>query len=189
MPTRICFEFKKAPAPHGASLLVQAMSAWSVKTRCAPSRLCGDARVYGHTNTVMHDVEYSAPLGAMSAASDCTRRVGTMFIFILAAKTSITASATDLLVGWRYSFLFWCPSFNARNHMMRHGCSTIPLVLLRAHTTRRRLGRHNLHLLCRCLAPKRVNEKDNTHGWGIIFRTFYPSHLIPVNRCSKRSWC
>ena len=41
--------------PHGASLcLVQAMSAWSVKTRRAPSRLCRDARVYGHTTTVMH---------------------------------------------------------------------------------------------------------------------------------------
>ena len=34
----------------------QPMSAWSVKPRCAPSRHCTDARVYGHTTTAMHDV-------------------------------------------------------------------------------------------------------------------------------------
>ena len=35
--------------PHGASRLVQAMSAWFVKTRRAPSRHNSrDARVYGH---------------------------------------------------------------------------------------------------------------------------------------------
>ena len=48
--------------PHGASRLVPAMSAWSVKTRCAPSRHCKDARVYGHTTTTaMHDNEYPLP--------------------------------------------------------------------------------------------------------------------------------
>ena len=45
--------------PHGASRLVLAMSAWSVKTRRAPSRHCRDARVYGHTTTAMHDNEYT----------------------------------------------------------------------------------------------------------------------------------
>ena len=40
--------------PHGASRLVLAMSAWSVKTRRAPSWHCRDARVYGHTTTAMH---------------------------------------------------------------------------------------------------------------------------------------
>ena len=40
--------------PHGASLLVQAMSAWLVKTRRAPSRHSRDARVNGHTTTTMH---------------------------------------------------------------------------------------------------------------------------------------
>ena len=44
--------------PYGASRLVQAVSAWSVKTRHAPSRHCRDARVDGHTTTVMHDIEY-----------------------------------------------------------------------------------------------------------------------------------
>ena len=40
--------------PHGASRLVLAMSAWSVKTRHAPSRHYRDVRVYGHTTTAMH---------------------------------------------------------------------------------------------------------------------------------------
>ena len=40
--------------PHGASRLVQAMSAWWVKTQRAPSRHSRDARVYGHTTTAMH---------------------------------------------------------------------------------------------------------------------------------------
>ena len=39
------------PTPHGASLLLQAMSAWSVKARRAPSRHCRDRRVHGHTTT------------------------------------------------------------------------------------------------------------------------------------------
>ena len=33
------------------------MSAWSVKTRRAPSRQCRDARVNGHTTTARHDNE------------------------------------------------------------------------------------------------------------------------------------
>ena len=37
------------PTPNGASTSVQAMFAWSVKTRRAPSRHCRDAGVYGHT--------------------------------------------------------------------------------------------------------------------------------------------
>ena len=40
--------------PHGASRLVQAMSAWLVKTRRTPSRHGRDARVYGHMTTAMH---------------------------------------------------------------------------------------------------------------------------------------
>ena len=47
--------------PHGASCLVLAMSARSVKTRRAPSRHCRDARVYGHTTTAMHDNDYTPP--------------------------------------------------------------------------------------------------------------------------------
>ena len=49
--------------PHDASRLMQAMSAWSVKTRHAPSRQqCRDARVHGHTTTAMHDIEYISPI-------------------------------------------------------------------------------------------------------------------------------
>ena len=35
--------------------------AWSVKIRRAPSWYCRDARVNGHTNTAMHDFEYTRP--------------------------------------------------------------------------------------------------------------------------------
>ena len=41
--------------------MVLAMSAWSVKTRHAPSWHCRDARVYDHTTTAMHDNEYTPP--------------------------------------------------------------------------------------------------------------------------------
>jgi len=48
--------------PHGPSRLVQAMSAWSVKTRRAPSRRCRGARVYGHMTTAMYDMSTPQPL-------------------------------------------------------------------------------------------------------------------------------
>ena len=47
--------------PNGASRLMLAMSAWSVKTRRAPSRHCEYAKVYGHATTAMHDNEYLPP--------------------------------------------------------------------------------------------------------------------------------
>ena len=47
--------------PHGASRLVQAMSAWLVKTRRAPSRQSRDARVYGHTSTAKHKLSTPPP--------------------------------------------------------------------------------------------------------------------------------
>ena len=52
-----------------ASRLVQAVSAWSLKTRRAPSRHCRDTRVYGHTTTAMHDIEYTPPARAPSPPS------------------------------------------------------------------------------------------------------------------------
>ena len=45
----------------GASRLVQSMSAWSTKTRRAPSRHCRDPKLYGHTTTAMHVIEYTPP--------------------------------------------------------------------------------------------------------------------------------
>ena len=47
--------------PHGASRLVQAISAWLVKPRRAPSRHSRDARVYGHTTTAMHKLSTISP--------------------------------------------------------------------------------------------------------------------------------
>ena len=47
--------------PHGALRLVQAMSAWLVKTQRVPSRHRRDARVYGHTTTAMHTLSTPPP--------------------------------------------------------------------------------------------------------------------------------
>ena len=47
------------PTPHSASRLVHAMPAWPEKTRRAPSRHCRVARVYGHTATAGHAIEYT----------------------------------------------------------------------------------------------------------------------------------
>ena len=47
--------------PHGASCLVQAMSAWLVKIRRAPSWHIRDASVYGHTTTIMHKLSTPPP--------------------------------------------------------------------------------------------------------------------------------
>ena len=47
--------------PDGASRLLDAMFAWSVKTRRAPSRIRRDASVYSHMTTGMHDNEYPPP--------------------------------------------------------------------------------------------------------------------------------
>ena len=47
--------------PHGASRLVQAMSAWLVKTRRAPSRHSRDARVYVHSTTAVHKLSTPSP--------------------------------------------------------------------------------------------------------------------------------
>ena len=58
--------------PHGASCLAQAMSAWPGETRCAPSRHCKDARVYGHTTTAMHDTPLPPCLLKLLASSSLT---------------------------------------------------------------------------------------------------------------------
>ena len=57
--------------PHGASRFLLAMSACSVKTRCAPSRHYRDARVYGHTTTAMNDNEYTRPDPPIQRTTTC----------------------------------------------------------------------------------------------------------------------
>ena len=46
---------------HGASRLVHAISAWSVKTRRAPPRHRMEARAYGHTTTSMPETSTRPP--------------------------------------------------------------------------------------------------------------------------------
>ena len=64
------------PTPHGAPRSVQAMSAWSAKTRRAPSRHSRGTKAYGHTTMTMHDTSSftfpPSPLtGVMAVASVC----------------------------------------------------------------------------------------------------------------------
>ena len=61
------------PTPHGASRLVQAMSAWSVKTRRAPSRHCRDARVYGHTTTACINMSTTPSASTRRSAQNSKR--------------------------------------------------------------------------------------------------------------------
>ena len=72
--------------PHGASRLVQAMSAWSVKIRRAPSGHCRDARVCGRTTTTVHNLSTPPP-----PPPDCTGRETTFQIF---GTTRVTAVDT-----------------------------------------------------------------------------------------------
>ena len=61
--------------PPGASHLVLAMPARSVKTQRVPSIHCRDARVCGHTTTAMHDNEYT-PILRRHDFTGVTRRPG-----------------------------------------------------------------------------------------------------------------
>ena len=67
-PLKVYINFKRftpscssCRTPHGASRLVQATSAWLVKTRRAPSRHSRDARVHGHTTTTIHKLSTPPP--------------------------------------------------------------------------------------------------------------------------------
>ena len=53
--------------PHGAWRLVQAMSAWLVKTRRAPSWDRRNARVYDHTTAAMHKLSTPPPPQALTS--------------------------------------------------------------------------------------------------------------------------
>ena len=59
--------------PHGASRLVLATSAWSVKTRRAPSRHCRDARVYGHTTTACINMSTTPSASTRRSAQNLKR--------------------------------------------------------------------------------------------------------------------
>ena len=61
-------DFRAASTHRGVSRLVQAMYCLVGKTRRAPSRQCKYARVYGHTTTVMHDM--NTPLCAVPGPQD-----------------------------------------------------------------------------------------------------------------------
>ena len=69
------------PTLHGASPLVQEMSAWSVKTRRGSSRHCRDARVNGHTTTAMHDMStLPSPHSERSALPSICKKVASQTV-------------------------------------------------------------------------------------------------------------
>ena len=86
--------------PHGASRLVLAISAWSVKIRRAPSRHCRDARVDGRTTTATHDNEYTTQC-KWSTWCHCSA--------LLVAKSKRTSRKKILQLHLRMGFrgVFW----------------------------------------------------------------------------------
>ena len=77
------------PAPHDASRLVQEMSAWSGRPLRAPSRHCRDARVYGHTTTVMHGMNTPPPFLSLS-----TGQPGQETLLIIRREQGLKVRAT-----------------------------------------------------------------------------------------------
>ena len=108
-------------APHGASRLVNAVSAWSVKTRRAPSRHYRAARVYGHTPTAMHDTQYTPPPSPPH---------------LLLFFHSLSALACHLrctgLFQWR-ALCAPCPASLARPQKVYHGAEKLPYYTVDFH--------------------------------------------------------
>ena len=75
---------------HGASCLVLAMSAWSLKTRRVPSRHCRDARVYGHATTGMHDICTPPPSPALLHVRVIGMDLGSSSLLCKGCRTSST---------------------------------------------------------------------------------------------------
>ena len=86
--------------PHGASRRVQAMSAWLVKARRAPSRHSRDARVYGHTTTAMHKLVTPPLILNLSSLFPC-RACG-------AKKVIVTQTVGKPLLFLKYVCVFFC---------------------------------------------------------------------------------
>ena len=78
------------PTPVGASRLVQAMSAWSAKTRRAPFRHCRDVRGYGNTTTAMHDMSTlpAVSLIAKARVSDSFARDSENSVHVTSAQVN-----------------------------------------------------------------------------------------------------
>ena len=68
----------KHPPPISRLWCKQTMSAWSVKTRRAPSRHCRGARVYGHRTTAMHEMSTRPPTPPSRSSSRRERRYRTL---------------------------------------------------------------------------------------------------------------
>ena len=86
--------------PRGASRLVHALSARSVKNRRAPSRHCRDARIYGHTTTAMHDMSNPPPLRARLSHLSSYRSSARINFSVQMPSTGKRSSRTFKYRGW-----------------------------------------------------------------------------------------
>ena len=103
------FTLHATRTPHGASRLGRAISAWSGKTRRAPSRHCRDARVYGRTTTAMHAIEYTpsppyigwVSVGWQRHCKTCRKlrnlgNQGTFFFFLFGGRPQLVVELDPL---------------------------------------------------------------------------------------------
>ena len=87
----------KRLTPLRAWCKVQAMSAWSVKTRRAPSRQCRDVRVYGHTTTAMHSNEYPPPRPCLKPDFLSVYCLSSLLSYVLKLRDAVPDPASSLL--------------------------------------------------------------------------------------------
>ena len=73
--------------------------AWSVERRCAPSRHCGDERVYGLTSMAMHETSTPAPVPHRPSHSPLlpSRASRAHALFFLGPYTPLTVCETSVL--------------------------------------------------------------------------------------------
>ena len=89
------------PTPNGALRSVQAMTAWSLKTRHAPSQHCRDTRVGVHTTAAMHDLDHTHLLPTPADQANVTRFPPSRFHSINRKTAHPTApSKTPHSLGW-----------------------------------------------------------------------------------------
>ena len=95
-------------APHGASGLVQAISAWSAKTRRALSRHCTEARVYDHTTAAMNGLSALPPSPLPTSAPfrlSLTKQAKGNYFRLASSNRNDRKSSSygDQSKGWRLS--------------------------------------------------------------------------------------
>ena len=87
--------------PHGASRLAQAISAWLMKTRRAPSRHSRDAKVCGHKTTIMHELSTPHSIRPSFAKIRVITRRGQFFSdYLVGSSTEALPNADGISSAW-----------------------------------------------------------------------------------------